>query len=358
MATSVLVNAKRGRWDGLLVSLSLAHGWLLVGRPSAIVIALGLWWNANTISHNFIHRPFFGSRAMNTGFSLYLSLLLGFPQSFWRKRHLAHHGIHRKLKMRRLDFAGVIALWVSLLVSAPDYTLAVYLPGFLLGLALCFLQGHYEHAHGTTSHYGSLYNLLLFNDGYHAEHHLHPGVHWSELPARKIGESKTSRWPPVLRWLDCLNLCGLERLVLRSSLLRRLVVDKHERALRRLSIDTQCVETVGIVGGGLFPRSAIILRRLLPSARLTIVDMNAGNIAVARAFIDNEIECVTERFNPDARCPYDLLVIPLAFVGRRESIYRDPPSRLVLVHDWIWRRRGHSAIVSWLLLKRINLVKQ
>ena len=49
-------------------------------------------WNANTIAHNFIHRPFFRARALNTAFSCYLSLLLGFPQSLWRARHLAHHG--------------------------------------------------------------------------------------------------------------------------------------------------------------------------------------------------------------------------------------------------------------------------
>ena len=28
----------------------------------------------------------------------------------------------------------------------------------------------------------------------------------------------------------------------------------------------------------------------------------------------------------------------------------------VLVHDWIWARRGRGVVVSWLLLKRLNLV--
>ena len=49
-------------------------------------------------------------------------------------------------------------------------------------------------------------------------------------------------------------------------------------------------------------------------------------------------------------------MIPLCFDGDREAIYRDPPSA-VLVHDWIWRRRGTSTTVSTLLLKRINLVR-
>ena len=37
-------------------------------------------------------------------------------------------------------------------------------------------------------------------------------------------------------------------------------------------------------------------------------------------------------------------------------IYQKPPAPAVLVHDWIWRARGTSLIVSWLLLKRLNLV--
>ncbi len=44
----------------------------LVGRtrrgadavPSVPLVAVALWWNANTIAHNFIHTPFFRSRAL------------------------------------------------------------------------------------------------------------------------------------------------------------------------------------------------------------------------------------------------------------------------------------------------------
>jgi hypothetical protein len=53
----------------------------------------------------------------------------------------------------------------------------------------------------------------------------------------------------------------------------------------------------------------------------------------------------------------DLVVVPLSFKGRRASVYAQPPQACAfLVHDWIWRVRGRSAIVSWLLLKRVNLV--
>jgi hypothetical protein len=45
-------------------------------------------------------------------------------------------------------------------------------------------------------------------------------------------------------------------------------------------------------------------------------------------------------------------------VGNRRGLYDDPPARLTLVHDWLWRRRGTSAIVSVLLLKRLNLIER
>src|SRR5206468_6361792 len=48
--------------DPLLVMHAGAHAAVLMAAPAAPVIAFGLWWNANTISHYFIHRPFFRGR--------------------------------------------------------------------------------------------------------------------------------------------------------------------------------------------------------------------------------------------------------------------------------------------------------
>src|SRR5438874_11673354 len=83
------------KWDALLISLSLLHPFAIVLFPSIPIIALGLWWNSNTISHNFIHLPFFRSSRWNRAYSVFLSVLLGYPQTLWRDRHLAHHGGHR-----------------------------------------------------------------------------------------------------------------------------------------------------------------------------------------------------------------------------------------------------------------------
>jgi Fatty acid desaturase len=361
MATLLLRKARLSQWDALLIALALAHGGLLLAWPSMTLIALGLWWNANTISHNFIHRPFFRTRAMNTVFSCYLSLLLGFPQSLWRARHLAHHSgrDQRELRLAPLDFGSILALWGALFVFAPHFTLTVYLPGHLCGLGLCHLQGHYEHARGTISHYGWLYNILFFNDGYHIEHHAHPGMHWRELSRERVIEASSSRYPSVLRWLECVNLCALERLVLRFPALQRFVINRHERALRRLIAGLPpmlCVEHVGIVGGGLFPRTALILRRLLPQAKLSLIDLNPENLTIASRFVAGEVEYINKQFDPAEPCNFDLLIIPLSLVGDRREIYRHLPAPAVLVHDWIWRRHGKSVVVSWLLLKRINLV--
>ena len=46
---------RHSKWDALLVALSFAHGGALFAVPSIPVIALGLWWNSNTVAHNFIH---------------------------------------------------------------------------------------------------------------------------------------------------------------------------------------------------------------------------------------------------------------------------------------------------------------
>ncbi len=150
-------------WDAVLVGLALLHGALLALAPSVPLIALGLWWNANTISHNFVHLPFFRSRAANALFAAYLSLLLGFPQSLWAARHLAHHREEpfRWKPVRRAwlgQGALVFGLWAAILALAPKFFVTIYLPGWLIGLGLCHLQGRFEHAHGTVSHYAWLYN--------------------------------------------------------------------------------------------------------------------------------------------------------------------------------------------------------
>jgi hypothetical protein len=349
-------------WDALLIAMALLHAAALVAAPSAPAIALGLWWNSNTISHNFIHKPFFRQAVLNRFFSFYLSALLGFPQSVWRDRHLAHHaGITEHKRASRqavLEMFLVCVVWAALLAVHPLFFLTVYMPGYFAGIGLCYLQGYYEHAQGATSHYGAIYNTLFFNDGYHMEHHADPAMHWRQLPGHRNDKAKTSRWPAVLRWLDAINLESLERLVLCSKLLQRFVLRTHERAFRKLLPELGSVGRVAIVGGGIFPRTAMIFKQLFPEAELVIIDAKAESIQAARSFVRGNINFVNAWYAPTHHDGFDLVVIPLSFIGDRASIYRHPAAPAVLIHDWIWRPHGISCIVSVLLLKRLNLVKR
>src|SRR5215210_4444422 len=140
---------RHSSWDALVVTLAVGQGVLLLALPILPVVAVGVWWNSNTVSHYFIHKPFFRSRGLNRLFASYLTVLLGIPQSLWRDRHLAHHA-GRDWRFRLTtelagEFALVFGLWMVLLLLAPWFFLTAYLPGFVIGLGLCWLHGHYEH---------------------------------------------------------------------------------------------------------------------------------------------------------------------------------------------------------------------
>ena len=110
------------------------------------------------------------------------------------------------------------------------------------------------------------------------------------------------------------------------------------------------------MGGGMYPRTALLLRRLLPNASIRIIDANAEHLETAKSFLDDSIEFRHDRYVPGEPEDSDLLITPLSFNGAREAVYRNPPASAVLVHDWIWSKHGQSAIVSLLLLKRLNLI--
>src|SRR5579864_4408703 len=315
MAATTVVRPSTGAAAGVgvFIALSFIHGFLILAVPSAPLVALLLWWNANTVSHNFIHRPFFQSRTATRAYAAYLSLLLGVPQSRWRARHLAHHGArpgHARAPRRCLAARGwawaeaglVVAMWAGMAIIAPRFFLTVYAPGYVAGLGLCWLQGHYEHAGGATSHYGRLYNAAFFNDGYH--------------------------------------------------------VARHERALKALVPILPSVSRVTVVGGGLFPRTAVVLKRVMPWAAVTIVDMREANLGIARRILGDGVRFECRQYDPGRPEDADLVIIPLAFRGDRDRVYRHPNAPVILIHDWLWVRHQPSARVSWLLVKRLNLVRR
>ncbi len=354
--------------DALLPAVTVAQSLVLVALARApwsvaiAAIAVHVWWTSNTIAHIHLHTPIFAQRALDRAFAVWLSALTFIPQTIWKQRHLMHHAGDRPRRVRlgvqgRLEVLAVALVTLLVLLAAPRFALTGLAPGVAAGLLLCQLQGAMEHTPdgGAVSHYGALYNFFWFNDGHHVEHHQRPTEHWTRL--RPAPSAQTSAFPPFLRFLDRTPalLARLEKLNFGSSWLRARVVAVHREALGR-ALGGRSPARVAIVGGGLFPRTVLALQPLLPRATLTVIDASAESIAIARAHLGAraaEIEFVEACWD-ERHDRYDLVVFPLAYVGDRARIYRGGRS-LRLVHDWLWRGRG--PLVSWLLLKRVNVVE-
>lgn len=71
----------------------------------------------------------------------------------------------------------------------------------------CDPESAYGHSRNFT---GAVTNWLLFNNGYHTAHHLDPGLHWSELPAKH--RNIAASIPPAL------NQASATRYILREYL--------------------------------------------------------------------------------------------------------------------------------------------
>ncbi len=228
----------------LFVSFPRLPAWSLV--PLGLVWAVSISWNINGISHNFLHNPYFRSAVLNRWFSILESITVGFSQVFYEQVHKDHHKgnadlpdeyghtrdplsiykhgrdgkpenvwtyvflsyfrddpkvIYRRIrrKSRALAYWGVfeIVLFVSLYIAAgvANWRFIVFLlPCYYIGNCLSYLNGYYLHfggnpdvplAWGVSSHH-KLYNWLWFNNGYHAEHHYRPRVHWTEMKGLQV----------------------------------------------------------------------------------------------------------------------------------------------------------------------------
>ena len=96
--------------------------------------------------------------------------------------------------------------------------------------------------------------------------------------ARRLGVSPqaVTNWTSGQARPSRANLVQLEEVV---------VVAAHDRAFRALLAQVPPVRRVTIIGGGLFPRTALVLQKVLPDAALTIVDARAEHLELARTFL-------------------------------------------------------------------------
>ncbi|MFF9572318.1 fatty acid desaturase family protein [Streptomyces sp. NPDC014685] len=123
----------------------------------------------------------------------------------------------RELRQIQADRAAHCLALAGLLWISWQWTLLVYLPACFVALVLVNVQNYFRHygadpldrTTDSVSYYGTFYNRIAFNDGYHQEHHLSPASHWSQLPdvrARRLegvapGARIISPVPAVLGFL-------------------------------------------------------------------------------------------------------------------------------------------------------------
>ena len=227
--------------------------------------------NINGIGHNFIHNPFFRSKILNRLFGVTQSIGCCFSQTYYNAVHMRHHkgnsdrqdengdtidwlSIYRHghdgeaenpwsyvfLGFFRDDVGAIRGdlrkrdngdlFWGNIELAAFAITLLVMfffnwryviffmVPFWYLGHCFSYLNGYYRHyganpdkpiAWGVSS-YGKIYNWLFFYNGYHAEHHFRPKVHWTKMEAfrqsiaelQKEGGVRTIKRAHMLGFLD------------------------------------------------------------------------------------------------------------------------------------------------------------
>ncbi len=241
-------------------------GIVLAGLGYAYLIA----WNINSVSHNFIHNVYFKAPWLNRAYSLVLSLCMAFSQVMYDWVHTRHHignmdrigengttidpisiyrhgrngeaenvwaytfksylrddpvGIWRAINAKNpadARFALVelgVVVGLTVLVGILNWRFVVcMLPFYYLGHSISSLNGFYEHYRGNpdkpiawgVSCYGRFYNWTWLNNGYHAEHHFRPRMHWTQMGRfhREIAERQREarvrviKWPHYLGFLD------------------------------------------------------------------------------------------------------------------------------------------------------------
>jgi len=224
---------------GLFFIFPVAPWWVLL--MLGVLYSVSISWNINGVAHNFIHNPFFTSKFLNRVFSWLLSVTMGFSQQFYDLVHHRHHQgnsdrkdengdtvdwlsiyrhgedgepesawsytffgyfrddvkaifreIHRRNPLNARLGVVEIASWVLLCITAFILNwkfMLFYLPFYYFGHCLSYLNGYFLHYGGNpdlpiawgVSSYHRLYNLIWFNNGYHAEHHFRPRQHWTQM---------------------------------------------------------------------------------------------------------------------------------------------------------------------------------
>jgi predicted O-methyltransferase YrrM len=63
----------------------------------------------------------------------------------------------------------------------------------------------------------------------------------------------------------------------------------HQRAFQRLLLHVGDAKRIAIVGGALFPRTALVLKEVAPQADVTVIDSNERHIQIAHQFLNGTV---------------------------------------------------------------------
>src|SRR5438105_738279 len=218
--------------------------------------------NINGVGHNVIHNPFFRSPLLNRLFGIVQSVACCFSQTYYDAVHMQHHkgnadrpdengdtidwisiykhghdgqpenpwsyvflsffrddvgAIRQELRKRgarelmwgNIELAAFATTLFVMFLFNWRYIIFYFLPFFYLGHCFSYLNGYYRHyganpdkpvAWGVSS-YGKIYNWLFFYNGYHAEHHFRPKVHWTKMEAfrEQVGELQKQEGTRVIK---------------------------------------------------------------------------------------------------------------------------------------------------------------
>jgi fatty acid desaturase len=102
--------------------------------------------------------------------------------------------IHKRSPFNAWFGVFEIASWVLLVIAGFLLSwkfMLFFFPFYYFGHCLSYLNGYFLHYGGNpdlpiawgVSSYHKLYNLIWFNNGYHAEHHFRPRQHWTKMHA-------------------------------------------------------------------------------------------------------------------------------------------------------------------------------
>jgi len=217
------------------------------------------YFNPIVTTHNFLHTPFFTSSWMNSSFAILNSMNLGLPQILYKYHHLNHHRHNNSLEdpsstylfgknkkqehwisysarslfregttlafkqtLQKKETAQLLVetlstlfFWSMLVFINWKFFICAYLPLFYAGWFLAHVENYFEHFKArapsnrfgnAVSFYGRGYNIVMFNEGYHQEHHISPQEHWSKRPETTLRYQKqmreagayTAKLPPLL----------------------------------------------------------------------------------------------------------------------------------------------------------------